>query len=133
MADRPDDIGYGKPPKHRQFVKGRSGNPKGRPKGAKNLKTRFQEAANKKIKVTENGVTREITKVDAGLTQFFNKVAAGEMRALNSLPTWFRVFSDPEDEPGLSTPFSSEDDKTMKENILKRFQETYLKKDGNEE
>ena len=133
MSDLPYETGYGKPPKHRQFVKGKSGNPKGRPKGAKNLETRFQEAALKKIKVTENGVTREITKVDAGLMQFFNKVAAGEMRALNSLPMWFRVFSDSVDESGAAVPFSSEDDKRMMESILKRYQEAFLKKDGNEQ
>ena len=27
-----DDVGYRKPPKHSQFKKGKSGNPKGRPK-----------------------------------------------------------------------------------------------------
>ena len=32
----PYEVGYGKPPEETQFTKGQSGNPKGRPKGAKN-------------------------------------------------------------------------------------------------
>jgi len=32
-------VGYGKPPKSGKFVKGISGNPKGRPKNSKNLTT----------------------------------------------------------------------------------------------
>jgi hypothetical protein len=30
------EVGYGRPPKGSQFTPGRSGNPKGRPKGARN-------------------------------------------------------------------------------------------------
>ncbi len=33
------DVGYRKPPKHTRFKPGQSGNPRGRPKGTKNLKT----------------------------------------------------------------------------------------------
>lgn len=35
----PSEVGYGKPPSDKQFKKGQSGNPKGRPKGSRNKKT----------------------------------------------------------------------------------------------
>ena len=42
--ERDYEVGYGKPPRHTRFTKGRSGNPRGRSPGAKNLKTLLSEA-----------------------------------------------------------------------------------------
>jgi hypothetical protein len=38
-AAEPEKVGYCKPPKHTQFKKGQSGNPKGRPKAQQQFKT----------------------------------------------------------------------------------------------
>jgi hypothetical protein len=56
------EVGYGKPPPNSRFTKGQSGNPRGRPPGAKNLRTLLNEALNERVSVTENGKRRKISK-----------------------------------------------------------------------
>ena len=42
--DKPEyAVGFGKPPRRTRFCKGQSGNPKGRPRGAKNLATLMEK------------------------------------------------------------------------------------------
>ncbi len=51
-----EEVGYRKPPMYRRFKK--SGNPKGRPKGAKNRKTIVKMVADEKHTVHEKGKRR---------------------------------------------------------------------------
>ena len=53
MADEeaPYDIGYGKPPHASRFKKGISGNPKGRPEGARNLAGIVLKESRQKVRV----------------------------------------------------------------------------------
>ena len=78
-------VGYRKPPRHAGFQKGRSGNPKGRPKGAKNLATLVNQALDEKVMVTQDGRRRRITKREQVITQLVNKSAAADLRAIKQL------------------------------------------------
>ena len=80
-------IGYGKPPRHTQFIPGQSGNPKGRPKGSKNLATVLGKTLSERIHVSENGQRRSISKLEAAVKQLVNKAASGDPRFMQQLLT----------------------------------------------
>jgi len=75
------EVGYGKPPLHTRFEKGQSGNPKGRPRGRKNLSSLLNEVLNGWVIVVENGRRKKITKREAIITQLVNKSAAADLKA----------------------------------------------------
>src|SRR5258708_7557066 len=82
MPPEPDyEVGYKKPPKRSQFKKGQSGNPRGRPRGAKNSATLFNEAFEKKVPATENGRRHTITRRKAMFTQLAHRSAQGDLKA----------------------------------------------------
>jgi hypothetical protein len=79
-------VGFGKPPERTRFRKGRSGNPAGRPKGALNLGTLLGKVLAEKVAVKDaSGRRREISKLEAALTQLVNKAAGADLRAIRLL------------------------------------------------
>ena len=77
------EVGYAKPPRHTRFQKGRSGNPRGRPGGAKNLASLLNEALNEPVIVGENGRRRKIPKRQAIIKQLVNQSAQADWRHQN--------------------------------------------------
>jgi hypothetical protein len=78
-------VGYRRPPRGAPFRAGQSGNPKGRPKGARSLSTVVRATLNEKVTVTENGRKKRITKLEAAIKQLVNKAASGEARATREM------------------------------------------------
>ena len=80
-----NEVGYGKPPKRTQFKKGQSGNPKGRPKHTRNLKTDLTKILGQKISVREGDRTSRVSKQEAMLLSLMAKALKGDTRAIGVL------------------------------------------------
>jgi hypothetical protein len=79
---QPDyEVGYGKPPMKRRWKQGQSGNPKGRPNGAKNLATVVHEEAYSKVTIKVDGKTSQVTKLEALFKSMMAKAIKGDTKA----------------------------------------------------
>src|SRR6516225_5270170 len=114
-------VGYGKPPKTRQFKKGKSGNPRGRPKGSLNLATDLTAELGEHVTVREDGRPRRVTKQRALIKSLMAKALQGDVRATTAfLALYARVITEiPEDHSD-----SIENDELQ---ILRRFAPRLLK------
>lgn len=90
ILDDSDEVGYGKPPKHSRFAKGRSGNPNGRPKKKKSMKDLFEEAWQTEVKV--NGT--KMTKAELFVNQLVNDGIKGKASARNLLMSHLPITED---------------------------------------
>lgn len=88
-------VGYGKPPKHSRFKPGQSGNPKGRPKGARGFKAELDEELKQLITVTEAGRTRKLSKQRAMIKALFAKALKGDSKSVQLILSHSNGLSDP--------------------------------------
>ena len=73
-------VGYRNPPKHTQFMKGKSGNPGGRPPKRKDLNTVLQRVLNRKILVKDHD--RKMPVRDALIWKLRELAHKGDKQAL---------------------------------------------------
>ena len=121
MPHDDETVGYGHPPKQTRFQKGRSGNPRGRPKGALNLATALARTLKEPVVITEQGRKTTITKFEAAVKQLVNKAASGEARAIAHLLAVVQVVENHVDAHAPATQPLPEADQHVMARMLRRL------------
>jgi hypothetical protein len=116
------DVGYRRPPKEHQFSEGQSGNPRGRPKGTRNLRSDLAQLMKKSVVVRENGKPRRISGQQAMLLSLYDKALRGDLKAATSLIGMVQKLDPSAGEP-VQDRTLSESDEAILENFLRHNQE----------
>jgi hypothetical protein len=86
-----ETVGYGRPPKATRFKLGQSGNPKGRPKGSRNLHSELMDLLLGKVAVNDGGRRRYVTRLTAVLLTQWHRAVKGDERATQALITFAKT------------------------------------------
>ena len=78
-------VGYGKPPTKTRFKAGKSGNPKGRPKGGETIESAISKVMGETFVVTEGGKKLRVPALEAILRGLMTKATNGDVKAAKFL------------------------------------------------
>ncbi len=109
------DVGYGKPPKHTRWQKGQSGNPQGRPKASRGLKTDLHAELVSRMTIQISGKPITATKQQLMIKTLTARAAAGDVRAIQTLIKLVMEVFGPEDRGGDPKRLSAQDQQILDE------------------
>jgi len=132
MSDSNESGGYGKPPKESQFKPGQSGNPKGRPKDSKSLKTIVQKELAGKLEIKVQGTKKKVTKLEAAVMKLVNDALTGNVKSLSELLKLAATYAPTDDTSGAETLPPSEEDQALLQAFVKRMSKKMNKEAPND-
>ena len=99
-------VGYGKPPKETQFQKGKSGNPKGKPKASQPLEAVFLREGARLVTIKSGESVQKVAKRDALVRRLIDMARQGDIAAARlALPHLFAAAASGA-EPEAAAPLS---------------------------
>jgi Family of unknown function (DUF5681) len=127
-------VGYGRPPAHSRVKPGQVLNPRGRPKGQRNVATVLRKTLTERTKVREGHRTRSVTKLDAIVLKLINDAGLGNAKAQANLFALMRAvgLTGPADEPTHQQPFTADDQAVIAEYLERNKVETGERSESDE-
>ena len=124
MSNGPDQTRPSRrnPPVNTRFKPGESGNPRGRPKGRKNLETVIEKELAKRVTVTENGRTRKVTKREVIVQRLVHDSMKGQHKATDLVLRLYRDLCGADDAESAASTEVKQPDKATLQRIKKRLE-----------
>ncbi len=116
------EVGYRKPPRKSQFKPGVSGNPKGREKGSRNLKSDLAEELGERIRIREGEREFSVSKQRAMIKALLAKALKGDARAATLLISLIAKHLDTGMAVEHSAPLSADDLKILESYVARQTQ-----------
>jgi len=132
MSEFESKVGYKNPPRHSQFKKGQSGNPKGRPKNGRGLKTDLKAELVSKMNIRMNGKDVSGTKQQLMLRTLTVRAASGDISATRVLINLVMQVLGPEDHESGPKRLSNLDQEILNQLLGRRSSSASTPTDGNE-
>jgi hypothetical protein len=99
-----EPVGYKCPPRDHQFRPGKSGNPSGRPKGARNFKSDLREELSELVTIREGKRDVQVSKQRALIKSLVDAAIGGNQRAAATmLAMCVRLFADADDDEAIES------------------------------
>jgi hypothetical protein len=122
MANKgPFEVGFRRPPRSTRFKPGQSGNPNGRPRGAKNFAIAIGQELDSRVTVTENGRRRRISKREVIAKHLVNKAASGDLKAIPLLLNEARARENDPADAASAQVFDTPEDRKVLDGIIARI------------
>jgi hypothetical protein len=102
-------VGFCKPPVHSRFKAGVSGNPGGRPKGARNLSNDVKRTLQTLVKLKDQGRPRRVSTQEAALMRLREKALKGDSRSLDRLLEYARIYNNDVETTSSDISLAAED------------------------
>lgn len=116
-----EKVGYKRPPKAHQFRRGKSGNPRGRLKGTRNLGTDLTDILGRRVSIREDGKERRISRQEALLLSLYNKALHGDVRAATAIINMLSKLAPPSAEPPEEPSLSQSDERILADFLHRRM------------
>jgi hypothetical protein len=121
MTEINDDApGYKRPPKGNRFKPGESGNPNGRPQGARGLKTDLDAVLRKRVTIREDGELRHVSRQMALLLSLYEKAVHGDTKAAAQITALVTKLDAAGTQQTSEPPPVSDNDRAIVEAFLRR-------------